>query len=140
LALNSTKYIDGRSRNIHYAVVNKFLYTRAKEAKIRNTDPNCIFCKDNNRTEKENVIHGILTCPRLDFLWSKIEETLRKFNIHQLSELNKIFGFLGNQNEIQLNLLLQTAQKTIWMMRIKYDHRKKPIVFGQSLKLILNNI
>jgi exonuclease III len=126
LALHNSKYVDSRAKNVNYDIRMRTLYTNSLESKINvNIDENCKFCLTLGSKIKENVYHGIISCPRAKELWDKLLPFFKQFGIFNFGEANKIFGVKSPNHEVLLNLVIQTAQKAIWFSRTKFVRKDK---------------
>ena len=63
---NFPKFADVQSKDIHYLLTNNALMTRNKISKWdKNLAEFCKFCLANEKREKENNSHAMISCERL---------------------------------------------------------------------------
>lgn len=149
LKLSVTPYISGYTRNIHFAIIHRFLYTRSKQAYTnKNTIPFCKHCQTQNIELREDVMHVIVHCERVSNFWLKIEKLLNKNESSvKLSVVDKVFGLLITQNKNEENvnnIIIQTAQRAIWQSRNAFEGKNVLIniwdLFKRFLFIILSKI
>lgn len=116
------KYANGYTKNIHWKIKHKVLYTRSLQNHISpRNEANCKFCLAKSVRNKEDTLHCIVKCERLRLCWGKVESLLaRTDNSVKLSYKTKIFGIYKAKSKIILNLcniIIYTVQRAIWVTR-----------------------
>jgi hypothetical protein len=144
LSLATSKYVDGFSRNIHYSIIHKFLYTRSKQSHINDMDPHCKFCRSINVYVREDIFHCIIQCPRVQEFWAKLNELVWNIENKNITDTEKIFGFVtippNKTNDTVLNLLLQVGQKCIWQTRYSFEQKAENINVWEKFRKDLHTL
>ena len=133
---NYSKFADAYSRNLHYSIVNRFLYTNSKQNYLTNSDPNCKFCASSNIFEREDISHCVIFCPRLTNFWTNFSNLVNRLSHKNFGNEEKIFGLVSfdDPNLLNvLNILLFLAQKVIWKTRLKFEFKSKVVDPWQTL-------
>jgi hypothetical protein len=133
--------LDGYAKDIHYCFINNALQTNDKISKWKaNVSPNCKFCLKSGFTIKETNLHALVECPRLSEFWIKLQNFFSVFGL-RLDRINKIFGFLEKHTFRDVsNILVQIAQKTIWVSRSVFDNNDIAVDVWKSFKRKSKNL
>ncbi len=116
-------FIDGYTRNVHYSVVQKSLFTRNRLAKfVPGMSEFCKLCV----FPRETIFHVFLDCTRSQEAWSKLAPFWVRMTGKPLSQQNKIFGVLYESNKYfywLLNAQIQVMQRSIWQTRKIHENK-----------------
>ena len=136
--LNRTKYVDGYTRSIHYALFYRALYTNSKLSNFTDVQPYCKHCLALQELEQEDVYHVFIDCGRVEEFWPNVEKVLQKIDASfTLSNENKLFGLIGPRNSNKFliaNFIVQSAQRVIWTARKKYEDKELKIDLWDALQ------
>jgi exonuclease III len=133
--------VDPLGKDLHYVFVNNALQTNDRISKWKvNVSPNCNFCERNGKSLKETNIHAILECERVTIFWSNMTQYFQTFNV-ELGKVEKVFGLTVKHDfKNILNILLQTAQKVVWLTRVDFNNTNIQIDIWKTYKKRLKNL
>jgi hypothetical protein len=140
-ANNFLNGVDPFGKDIHYVFVNNALQTNDRISKWKfNVSPNCNFCERNGKFVKETNMHAIVECDRVTIFWANMTQLFQTFNV-ELGIIGKVFGLTVKHDfKNILNILLQTAQKVVWLTRVDFNNTNIQIDIWKTYKKRLKNL
>lgn len=139
-ALNFPKQLDAFTKDVHYNIVQNCLFTRSRLSHFRNkkVDQYCQFCSIKGEKFLETGYHIFVQCCRVQVFWEQINKLLKMndptFNLKMEERILGKYYADKNPNRTFSNIVLQIAQKTIWITRNALENGNDIDIF-ESFKL-----
>ncbi len=139
--LCNNRAVDSYSKDIHYHLIHRALFTRERTKHFAGTGEFCKLCGLRGRSVVENVEHVFVYCPRAQILWNTVARLLAGLHGRNVSVEDKIFGVIIDEKKIleMYNMIIQSAQAAIWRVRNILEYKDEKICVVTIFRRILSS-